>query len=309
VSGPLGAWRGAPLDQKGAERFDREVVPRWHEVFARLLVNPIDIGPKSTILDVGCGTGTLTLALLTKADESSRIIAIDRGGAAMDIARQRVGALAGRRVFFKTERDQRLAFAPEVFDLVLANLVVADLPDPTQTLREMRRVLKRGGRVGVTCPLRGSYIEVLDLLREVLLKFDVEGAMRRLDEYVEHLLDERRAVALLEDAGFADVTLERESFSLSFRNSKDFLSDAMVELVLMPDLRHIAGEAAADRVLFHLREAIDTYFSPGTFTLAVTGGAVFGTRPAVGVDLVSRETHAVDFEMLDGPPADDEPTV
>ncbi|MBI2895684.1 MAG: methyltransferase domain-containing protein [Deltaproteobacteria bacterium] len=298
----------APLDQKGAERFDREVVPRWNAVFGKLLIDALDFPPKSTTLEVGCGTGTLTLSILEKADPTSRVIALDRGGPAMEMARHRAGSLAGRRVFFKTERDARLNFAPEVFDRVVANLLIADLPDPTQTLREMRRVLKRGGRLAVSLPFKGSYLEVFDLLREVLLKFEIEGAMRRLDERIERMPDERRAVALLEDAGFSEVEVRREAFSLPFRSSKELFADAIVETVLVADLRRIAGEPAWDRTLFHLRQAIDTYFSGSTFTLNVVAAGVFGTRPAVGVDLSGRDAEPSDVEILESSP-DDEPTL
>jgi len=296
-----------PLDTRSATRFDEEVVPRWNAAFARLLVDNLDLPERSTILDMGCSTGTLTLELLQRAASSSRIIAIDASGPAMDLARQRAGDLAGKRVFFKTERDLKLSFAPEVFDRVFANLVLGELPDPSQTLREIRRVIKRGGRFGASFVARGSLLEIVDLLREVVLKFEVEGATRRVDEYVEALPDERRAIAIAEDAGFKDVAFHRAPFTLSFRNARAFFADAIVEMLLAEDLHRIAGEGTSgDRVLFHLREAIDTYFAGSDFTVSVVAGAVFGTRPMVGIEPVEGEV-SDEFDVLDT--RDDDKTV
>jgi ubiquinone/menaquinone biosynthesis C-methylase UbiE len=299
--------RGLLLDTRSATRFDQEVVPRWNVLFARLLLDNLDVPARSTTLDMGCSSGTLTLELLQRTDASSRIIAIDASGPAMDLARQRAGDLAGKRVFFKTERDLKLTFAPEVFDRVFANLVLLDLPEPAHTLRELRRVLKRGGRFGATFPARGSFQEIVDLMREVVLKFDVEGATRRLDEYVESMPDERRALALAEDAGFKDVTYKRAAFTLTFRGARAFFADAIVEMLLAEDLQRIAGEGnAGDRVIFHLREAIDTYFAGSDFTVSVVAGAVFATRPSVGIEPVEGEV-SEDFEVLDT--RDDDKTV
>lgn len=307
MTGEAPTRRGLLLDARSATRFDQEVVPRWSSVFGRVLLDYLDIPPRSTTLDMGCSTGQLTLELLQRTEAGSRIIAIDASGPAMDLARQRAGDLAGKRVFFKTERDLKLTFAPEVFDRVFANLVLPDLPDPGQVLRDVRRVLKRGGRFGASFPARGSFLEIVDLLREVVLKFEVEGATRRLDEYVESLPDERRAIAMAEDAGFKDVSFRRAPFTLSFRSARAFFADAIVEMLLAEDLHRIAGEGSAgDRVIFHLREAIDTYFAGSDFTVSVVAGAVFGARPAVGIEPVEGEP-SEEFEVLDT--RDDDKTV
>lgn len=305
VEGPT--RRAALLDARSATRFDQEVVPRWNAAFARLLLDHLDLPERATILDMGCSTGTLTQELISRTVSGSRIIAIEASGPAMDLARQRAGDLSGKRVFFKTERDLKLTFAPEVFDRVFANLVLGDMVDPAQTLRDLRRVLKRGGRFGASFPARGSFLEVIDLLREVVLKFEVEGATRRLDEYVESLPDERRAIAMAEDAGFKDVAFQRAPFTLSFRNARAFFADAIVEMLLAEDLHRVAGEGTSgDRVLFHLREAIDTYFAGSDFTMSIVAGAIFGSRPLVGIEPVEGEI-SDDFEVLDT--RDDDKTV
>ena len=123
-------------------------------------------------------------------DESSRLIAIDASSAILDVARQKAADLAGRRIFFRTERAlPRLPFAADVYDLVVSNLGLAESPSPSKTLRDFTRVAKPGGRVVATLPLAGTWQEFTDLYREVLVKHDKLPILARLDQWLAALPD------------------------------------------------------------------------------------------------------------------------
>ena len=100
----------------------------------------------TTVLDVGCGPGTITLDFAARV-APARVIGIDAASAAIEAAdaeRERQGTT---NVEFRTADLYALDFADHSFDVVHAHQVLQHLVDPVGALREMRRVCKPGGLV------------------------------------------------------------------------------------------------------------------------------------------------------------------
>jgi SAM-dependent methyltransferase len=98
--------------------------------------------PEHTLLDVGCGPGTITADL---AGRVRQVTAIDTSAEVLDIARQTAPANAT----FQLADVHDLAFADASFDVVHAHQVLQHVADPVRALREMRRVCRPGGIVAV----------------------------------------------------------------------------------------------------------------------------------------------------------------
>lgn len=103
-----------------------------------------------SVLDVGCGTGTLAMAAKRRVGTSGRVCGID-ASPEMIARAQKKARKAGLEVDFERAAVERLPFADGTFDAVLATIMLHHLPDDArrQGLREMRRVLKPGGRLFV----------------------------------------------------------------------------------------------------------------------------------------------------------------
>jgi ubiquinone/menaquinone biosynthesis C-methylase UbiE len=108
-----------------------------------------DTRPGESVLDVGCGTGTLALEMARRVGKlAGRVCGIDPG--AEQIARAR--AKAARRhlpVEFDVAGMERLPFPDATFDVVLSTLMMHHVPAPIkrQGLAEIARVLRPGGRL------------------------------------------------------------------------------------------------------------------------------------------------------------------
>jgi ubiquinone/menaquinone biosynthesis C-methylase UbiE len=101
-----------------------------------------------TVLDVGCGTGTLALDAYERAGASGRVVGIDP--APRQLARARAKATRrGYPVEFQIGAVERLAFPDESFDVVLSTWMMHHLPDDLKPrgLAKIWRVLKPGGRL------------------------------------------------------------------------------------------------------------------------------------------------------------------
>lgn len=99
------------------------------------------------VLDVGCGTGSLELALKASAGPTGSVHGVDASQEMIDVARRNV-AKAGVDVNVQVGLAEALPFPDGTFDLVVSQLAIHHLPDdlkPT-AFTEMHRVLKSGGR-------------------------------------------------------------------------------------------------------------------------------------------------------------------
>jgi SAM-dependent methyltransferase len=132
------------------------------------------------VLDVGCGTGDLTVRLQQRL--AGAVIALDLS--------PRMAALArARELHAVTADSESLPLREETFDCVVANRVLYHLPDLDKGLSEIRRVLRPGGTL-----LAVTYsIHHLDELWDVLggspigTTFSAESGAPQLAQHFEHV--------------------------------------------------------------------------------------------------------------------------
>jgi SAM-dependent methyltransferase len=110
------------------------------------LVERLGIGEGARVLDVGCGTGRLTRWIAERVGASGSVIGVDPLADRIDVARS-----AGSGVRFDVGRAEDLgAFEDASFDAVCMSAVLHWVVDKAKALAEARRVLRPGGRLGVT---------------------------------------------------------------------------------------------------------------------------------------------------------------
>lgn len=97
------------------------------------------------VLDVGCGTGEIT-ARLAETFPAASFIGVDLEPPHLDQAAARCAPF-GSRVRFQTADAYALPFPDEHFDLVVCRHMLQAVPDAPRAMAEMRRVLRRGGRM------------------------------------------------------------------------------------------------------------------------------------------------------------------
>jgi len=121
-----------------------------------LRAHPLPLAPGAKVLDAGCGTGLLTLALLKVLDIPVRITAVDLSASSIAKARLAVSELNGhsRKVWFTQGNVLALPFADESFEMVITSGALEYVP-LRDGFRELARVLVPRGYL-LHLPVRPS---------------------------------------------------------------------------------------------------------------------------------------------------------
>ncbi|MBH0201332.1 MAG: methyltransferase domain-containing protein [Nitrospira sp.] len=104
--------------------------------------------PDMHVLDCGCGPGGISVTLAALVPQG-RVVGVDIEDRQLDMGRQAAQQQGIPNVEFHHASLYALPFADGTFDAVLAHAVVYHLAEPMKALRELRRVLKPGGMIGL----------------------------------------------------------------------------------------------------------------------------------------------------------------
>jgi demethylmenaquinone methyltransferase/2-methoxy-6-polyprenyl-1,4-benzoquinol methylase/phosphoethanolamine N-methyltransferase len=177
---------------------------------SRMVVELAKIKPGDKVLDVCCGTGSLTLTAKASAGVSGAVHGIDAAPEMIEVARKKAKK-SGLEVVFDVGLIEKLSFPDAAFDVVISRLAIHHLPDDLKRrgFSEIFRVLKPGGRVLVTDFLNTSTNPVVNHIMSALIG--------------PHMMQNKvwSMPPRLSEAGFVEVTsgLTRSRF-LAFAGGK-----------------------------------------------------------------------------------------
>lgn len=161
----------------------------------RVTVDQALIQPGEDVLDVGCGTGAVTIPAKMQVGASGSAAGIDPAPEMIAVARRKAER-AGLEIDFRVGVIESLPFPDETFDVVTSSLMMHHLPQHVQVkgLAEIWRALKPGGRILIADVTRPSN----SFFKRFIASLTCHHG-HRVPAGVEELLK------LMREAGFEDV--------------------------------------------------------------------------------------------------------
>ena len=170
----------------------------------RFLIDPLGLRPGEQVLDIGTGTGRLAELAAKRVGAQGHVVGIDPLESRIAIARLRQSGTLS----FETGRAEDLSrFADGRFDVVYLNSVLHWIADKDRVLREIFRVLRPGGRLGLNVQDPTAPHESRVLLQKAI----AQSGFDRSQTGSRGTTDEELG-ALFADAGFVDYRSHLETF-------------------------------------------------------------------------------------------------
>src|SRR5918994_174833 len=130
------------------ERYARDAAPRTH-AFAEALVAFLPPPGGARVLDVATGTGLVAVEAARRVGPRGAVLATDFLSAWEPFVRATASAARVTNVTFASMPAEALTLAEASFDVAFCQFGLMFVPEPLRALREMRRVLRPGGRIGI----------------------------------------------------------------------------------------------------------------------------------------------------------------
>lgn len=118
------------------------------QALRQMIADLAQFKPGESVLDVGCGTGSLALVAKERVGEMGSVVGIDPGPRQIARARSKA-ARRGLTIGFQLGVIEQIGFPDQSFDIVQSTFMIDHVPDDLkrQGLKEIARVLKSGGRL------------------------------------------------------------------------------------------------------------------------------------------------------------------
>jgi ubiquinone/menaquinone biosynthesis C-methylase UbiE len=129
------------VTRSAAEIYEEFFVPALFQQWTPIVADAAGIKAGQLVLDVACGTGVLAREA---ASRGGSVVGLDRNEGMLALARRIAPA-----VEWKAGRAEQLPFPDAGFDAVVSQFSLMFFDDRALAVREMRRVLKPGGRLAV----------------------------------------------------------------------------------------------------------------------------------------------------------------
>ena len=107
------------------------------------LVSHYDIRDGMTVLEIGCGTGSIWVGHEDTVARCRKLVLTDLSEGMLEAAKNNLGERGN--IVYRNADIQDLPFPDDTFDVVIANSMLYHVPDIEKGLQEVRRVLKKGG--------------------------------------------------------------------------------------------------------------------------------------------------------------------
>jgi ubiquinone/menaquinone biosynthesis C-methylase UbiE len=201
-----------------AEGADREAL-RFTAFCADRLVVQTSYAPGDKVLDVLSGTGALALAAAQAVGPTGRVTAIDLAESLLARLEAKISKFGLANIDVHTMDASHLDFRRDYFQHTACSLGLVWLPDPGAAVREWARVTRPGGSVSLAVFAPQAFQPLLGLLRGRIAQL---AGVRSEPAPWEQLSRHESLIALLQNAGLADVTVHELQLGYHLRDPQEW---------------------------------------------------------------------------------------
>jgi ubiquinone/menaquinone biosynthesis C-methylase UbiE len=191
---------------------------RWSRRLAEPFLDFVGTADGESVLDVGCGTGCLTVAL-TERCQVKQVRGVDFSPAYIEHAKRNIH---DPRIAFEVGDACALAFPDRSYDRVLSLLMLHFVPRADEAIAEMRRVARPGAVVGAAVwDARGGFVATR-MFFDTAAVLDPKASERRARSYTRPMTRPGELASAWRAAGFTDVVETTLVIRMEFASFEDY---------------------------------------------------------------------------------------
>jgi arsenite methyltransferase len=251
-----------PIDYTGpgfGEWYDE--LPLWSAPFGLWLLDRVPMQSGLSILDVGAGTGFLTVELAQRCGPDTKIIAVDPWTAAVRRLLGKLDRLGLRNVRVMEQDAATIDLPDETIDVVVSNLGINNFDNPAAVLRTCFRVAKPNARLVLTTNLVGHMKEFYEVYRATLIETGQLDRLAALDAHIAHRGTVESVSHLVREAGFTLLETLTDSFRMRFADGSSLLRHHNIRLGFMPGWKAVVDGDAVDKTFRTLEHNLNAVAS------------------------------------------------
>jgi len=208
VSG-IGLWASDDAYENYMGRWSRRIAPQF--------LDWLSVSPAAKWVDIGCGTGVLSSAILDRC-APDRVVGIDPSEVFIEAARARVG---DSRFQCGPGGGEALPFRDGEFSAAVSGLVLNFVKDKSQVMAEMKRVVGPGGVVASYVWDYAGHMQIMRTFFDAASEFDERA--REFDDGVKApICRPGPLLGLFKQTGLEDVEVQSLDIAAAFENFDDY---------------------------------------------------------------------------------------
>lgn len=208
-----GKESGFQLTDAGPGAYERYMVPVHCESRTKDLLDRVHLQPREHVLDVACGSGIVARYAAKRVGDLGKVVGVELNPAMLDVARQ-LSAYT-EPVDYLLGDAAALPIPDASFDVVLCQHAIMFFPDREASVREMHRVLKPRGRVGVSVFRATEFNPAFEhLITALERQGESEASEFMRSPFVMESVAQMRA--LFQRAGFEDICVTNRIETLRY---------------------------------------------------------------------------------------------
>jgi SAM-dependent methyltransferase len=252
------------LSVEAAERYEAAFVPALFGEWAPVLVEAANVRPGQVVLDVACGTGVVAGEASKRLLGRGRVVGLDLNEAMLAVARRILPEIEWRQ-----GDAMALPLDSATFDVVLCQAALMFVPDPGRALREMARVVKPTGTVGIQVWASRDEQTGFKPFYEVVARHAGPDAVDIISAYWT-LGDFQRLTALCADAGLRIVSSMTRTGAIRLPSIDDYVT---TEVESTPLIERISADVY-HRIREDARIALAGFKTDDGFRMPVVGHVI-----------------------------------
>eukprot|EP01080_Neovahlkampfia_damariscottae_P012331 gene12331-6005_t len=182
------------------------------------MISKFDIKENMNVLDAGCGTGAITLELLKTFGEKINITSVDFSEDMVKTLEKKIPTENSSVQVLQSSLDDLNILKDNTFDVIFCNMVMFFVPDKQKAFSELKRVVKKGGKVLVSVWETPEKCDAMKFYFDLILTLKPNLNFK----YVFDITDDDLLIKFCNDTPYESVKIHRTDTEVDGSNDEVF---------------------------------------------------------------------------------------